>query len=160
MVTEQQVRKVPVTTCRMVYEERVEQVPYQVCRMVAEQQTIRVPHCVEKRIPVTYTYNVPRLVCYRVPLDACGNPIVALLLLLFHACETGVPAMPGPVEARADAGEEAAIRPTCRRGLTPTAAAPHPTEEESTPPTKEAPLTDVPSPKDSKAKKSVYGPST
>ena len=85
IVTEQQVRKIPVTTCRMVYEERVEQKPIQVCKMVAMQETVRVPHCVEKRIPVTYTYTVPRVVCYREPIGPCGEP------LSVSAPETSVP---------------------------------------------------------------------
>ena len=110
MVTEQCVRKVPVTTCKMVYEERVEQVPYKVCRMVAEQQTIRVPHCVEKQIPVTYTYNVSKLVCFREPMDACGNPIIA------------VQAEPTPATRPAGADQQPSFGPETKpaeKGLVP-----------------------------------------
>jgi hypothetical protein len=76
MERQQMVRKVPVTTMRMVQEERVEEVPVRVCRQVAVEETVRVPRVVEKRVPVTYTYRVPRTMVYRVPLDPCGNPIV------------------------------------------------------------------------------------
>ena len=131
------VRKVPVTTCKMVYEERVEQVPYQVCRMVAEQQTIRVPHCVEKRIPVTYTYNVPRVVCYRVPLDACGKPMARVVGgERRRQCERcrAEPVQPHarPTPAKKAAGAD--VKPE----LGPDAATPQPVDAEEKQPAKEA----------------------
>ena len=108
-------RKVPVTTYRMVYEDRVEQVPYQVCRMVAEPQTIRVPHCVEKRIPVTYTYNVSRLVCYRVPLDSCGQPLTGPALQTVAAAPAAGRVLPMLPVAAAAAAPRADARPPARR---------------------------------------------
>mgnify|MGYP006198807749 CR=1 FL=1 len=62
MVTEERVRQVPVTVCRIVEEERVEPYEVRVCKWVCEKQTVRVPRVVRKQVPVTYTYRVPKTV--------------------------------------------------------------------------------------------------
>ena len=67
------VRKVPVTTQRIVHEERVEQVPVQVCRMVQETRMVQEPRTVASWKPYTATQSVPRTVVMRVPVDACGT---------------------------------------------------------------------------------------
>jgi hypothetical protein len=75
MVSEEVVRKVPVTTTRYVQEEQVDEIPVRVCRQEQVEETVRVPVRVEKRVPVVYTYRVPRTVVYRVPIDPCGNVV-------------------------------------------------------------------------------------
>ncbi len=114
MVTEEQVRKVPVTTMRMAYEEKIEQTPVRVCKQVAELSTVKVPRCVEKRVPVTYTYRVPRTITYRVPVVACGNEISVAPAATVPSATTLTPSTV-PAESSAPHAGPATSQPTLAR---------------------------------------------
>jgi hypothetical protein len=179
MVAEEQVRRIPVTTCRMVYEDRVQQTPVRVCRMEPVQETIRVAHCVEKRVPVTYSCCVPRTVCCRIPVETCcAAPCDACPAAVAPVGECAVPAaaeptpavaqpapsagaLPGPVTEPAKPEEQAPqINPGKMIPVPPPSAREKPAETPRAPATLPGPVTEPAVPSNPPGGRSIYTPST